>query len=104
MRRIKINVLGSDYYIKTDADEEYVREIADYLDDKIKDLISENLGAALNVPRPLLLAILKITDDYFRVKKEFESYKKRVEERSGRLAEIIDASLSRRDIFPPERG
>ncbi len=104
MRRIRINVLGSDYYIKTDADEEYVREIADYLDDKTKGLTSENLGIALNVPRPLLLAILKIADDYFRVKKEFESYRKRVEERSGKLTEIIDASLSGRDISPPGRG
>jgi cell division protein ZapA len=91
MRRVKINVLSNEYYIKTDADEEYVREIANYLEEKVKEA-SPHVGAVA-VPRPFLLATLKVVDDYFRMKREFEEFKNRAEEGSRRLVEILDSSL-----------
>jgi len=99
VRRIKVSVFNNDFMIKTDADEEYVREIARYLEDKVKEA-SPQPGNML-IPRPFLLATLKIADDYFRLKREFEEFKDRAEERSRNLVEILDIALKGKETFSP---
>ena len=94
MRSVNINVFNNDYVIKTDAEEEYVREIALFLEDKVKEVTNDDV--TLVIPRPFLLATLKITDDFFRMKKEFEEYKGRAEEKSRELVELLDRSLTQR--------
>ncbi|HEY7535013.1 MAG TPA: hypothetical protein VH878_03620, partial [Thermodesulfobacteriota bacterium] len=59
---------------------------------------------AVVVPRPFLLATVKIVDDYFRLKREFEEFKNRAEESSKRLVEILDSSLGEKDSFEYWRG
>ena len=56
----------------------------------------------LVIPRPFLLATLKIADDFFRMKKEFEEYKNRAEEKSKELVELLDRSLTRNINSPME--
>ena len=105
MRRVRINVFNNDYFIKTDADEEYVSEIANYLEEKLKEA-SPGLDS-VSAPRPFLLATLKIADDYFRLKREYEEFKNRAEERSNSLVEMLDNSIKSIEIFIPqgeERG
>jgi hypothetical protein len=58
---------------------------------------------AVAIPRPFLLATLKIVDDYFRLKREFEEFKNRAEERSRRLVEILDSSLGEKETFDHRR-
>lgn len=94
MRSVNINVFNNDYVIKTDAEEDYVREIALFLEDKVKEVTNDDV--TLVIPRPFLLATLKITDDFFRMKKEFEEYKGRAEEKSRELVELLDRSLTQR--------
>ena len=94
MRSVNINVFNNDYVIKTDAEEDYVREIALFLEDKVKEVTNDDV--TLVIPRPCLLATLKITDDFFRMKKEFEEYKGRAEEKSRELVELLDRSLTQR--------
>jgi cell division protein ZapA (FtsZ GTPase activity inhibitor) len=94
MRSVNINVFNNDYTIKTDAEEEYVREITLFLEEKVKEVTDEDLTLA--IPRPFLLATLKITDDFLRMKKEFEEYKGRAEEKSRELVELLDRSITQR--------
>ena len=94
MRRVNINVFNNDYLIKTDAEEDYVKQIAQFLEEKVKEIADDDLTLA--IPRPFLLATLKITDDFFRLKNEFEEYKSRAEEKSRELVELLDSSLSRK--------
>jgi len=97
LRRVKITVLNNDFLIKTDADEEYVKEIAHYLEDKVKEASPQ--PGNMVIPRPFLLATLKITDDYFRLKREFEEFKNRAEERSRNLVELVDIALKQNTTF-----
>jgi len=94
MRSVNINVFNNDYVIKTDAEEDYVREITLFLEEKVKEVTKEDLTLA--IPRPFLLATLKITDDFLRMKKEFEEYKSRAEEKSRELVELLDRSIIQR--------
>ncbi len=105
MRRVRINVFNNDYFIKTDADEEYVSQIADYLEEKLKEA-SPDMDS-ITAPRPFLLATLKMADDYFRLKRDFEEFKNRAEERSKSLVEMLDNSIKSIETFIPqgeERG
>lgn len=97
MKSVKINVLGNEYFVKTDAEEEYVSQIAGFLEANIKE-VSPQVGAIV-IPRPFLLATLKIADDYFRLKREFEEFQNRAEEKSRRLVEMLDNSLEEQGHF-----
>jgi len=97
MRRIKISVFNKDYFIKTDADDEYVNEIANYLEEKLKEASPGE--DTISAPRPFLLATLKIADEYFRLKREFEEFKNRAEEKSNSLVEMLDNSLKSIETF-----
>jgi cell division protein ZapA len=100
MRRVRISVFNNDYYIKTDADEEYVTQIANYLEEKLREA-SPDLDS-IPAPRPFLLATLKIADDYFRLKREFEEFKNRAEERSKSLVDMLDNSFKNTETFSPQ--
>ncbi len=102
MKNVKIKFFNTDYVIKTDAEEDYVQKLASYLEDKVKDISKKE--SAMVVPRSFLLAMLKITDDYFRLVGDFEDFKGRAEERSRKLVQILDSSLNDADTFSFEEG
>ena len=99
MKSIKIKVYNREYNIKTDADEEYIHSLASFLEERLKENTSQVID--LNIPYPLLLAIFKIADDFFRTKTELEEFKKRAEDRSKQLVQILDDALENRDTFVP---
>ncbi len=92
MNSVKIVFLGNEYVIKTDADEEYVKRLSNYLDEKVKE-IAPSLGNA-KIPLPLFLATLKVADDMFRLKSEYEEYKNSAEEKTRRLVGLLESSLA----------
>lgn len=98
MRRVKVNVLNNEYFVKTDAEEEYIVNLAAYVEENVKEIDPQLSTVAL--PYPLLLAILKIADDYFRLKREFEEFKNRAEERSRRLVEMLEGTASNEPFSP----
>lgn len=102
MKRLKVRFFETDYVIKTDADENYVQEIASYLEQKVKEISGQD--SSIVVPQSFLLTMLKVTDDYFRLLKDFEEFKDSAEERSKRLVEILDNSLKEKEAFGVEEG
>lgn len=89
MQRVKINFFGKEYSILSDADESYVKEIAGYLEDRVKEVNKE--GTQVTISHSFLLASLKILDDYFRLKKEFEEFKESAEQKSKGMVELLDS-------------
>ena len=100
MKSVKIRIFNREYNIKSDADESYIKKIASHIEQKIKEHTPESID--LNIPFPLLLAVFKITDDFFRTDKELEEFKNRAEDRSKRLVEILDGALSNKESFKPD--
>jgi cell division protein ZapA (FtsZ GTPase activity inhibitor) len=96
MKTVKISFLGNEYQVKTDADEGYVRELAAYLEEKSRDSL-QALGS-YKVPLPLFLAMIKIADELFRLKSEYEEYRSRAEEKTRTIVRLLDSSLEESDI------
>ena len=97
MKSIKIKIYNREYNIKTDADEEYIHSLASFLEERLKENTSQVID--LNIPYPLLLAVFKIADDFFRTKTELEEFKKRAEDRSKQLVQILDDALKNGDTY-----
>ncbi|WP_422445427.1 cell division protein ZapA [Thermoanaerobacterium sp. DL9XJH110] len=72
INRIKVEINGEDYYIKGTAPEEYIKQVASYVDKKMKNLSQSHPNLSRN--RVAVLAALNITDELFKLKKEYEEF------------------------------
>lgn len=102
MRSVQIDLFGQSFTVKTDAEEHYVKEIARFLESKVRKF--SNNEEVPEIPHPFLLTAFKIVDDLFRAEKELEEYKNRAEQRSKGLVEMLDRSLARVDNLQGEFG
>ena len=68
--RVKVRIYGQDYTIAGDRDEETIRRIAGYVDEKMREVgrnFATNAQGSMAV-----LASVNIADEYFRAKEEIE--------------------------------
>lgn len=78
--RVKVRIYGQDYTIAGDRDEETIREIAAYVDGKMKEIgrnFATNAQGSLAV-----LAAINVTDEFFSVRQqvaELEAAKEQLE-------------------------
>jgi len=72
INRVKVKINGEDYYIKGTVSEEYIKQVAQYVDKKIYDL-GKNYSN-LSRTRMAVLAALNITDELFRLKQEYDEF------------------------------
>lgn len=90
-KSIEVNIFGHDYTVKTDADTEYIQEIASYVDEKMGEIVrNTKTVSTLNVA---ILAALNIADDFFKEVKKREKLMAEVEHRSEEIVKTIDSQL-----------
>lgn len=86
-----VNIFGEDYPIKGDADGQYIKQIAGYLDQKMKE-VAERLptGAYSKIA---VLAAMNIADELFKEKIDKENKLSQIEEKAQTLLKWLDDSL-----------
>jgi cell division protein ZapA len=87
MGSIEVIILGQRYTIKGDADEEYIKKLADYVDTKMKEVIE----AAPNTSplKASILAALNIADELHKIDKT-EADLNKLEEKANALTGLLD--------------
>jgi len=87
---VKIEVFGQEYSIKSDnGDEDHVKRIAQYVNEKIKDILSNTeVTIRLDVA---ILAALDVAHDYFSLKEDHDKLIEAIESRSKKLIQYIDS-------------
>ena len=89
--QITINILGKEYNIKSDVDENYAKQIGDCLNQKVEEIVkTTKTVATLNI---LVLAAMNIANDYFQAKKLNEELITVIETKSGDLTRYIDSQI-----------
>jgi cell division protein ZapA len=64
--KISVNIFGSEYALKTDQSREYIIEIANYIDQKMKEIDkTQTINSKFKIA---ILAALNITDELFQEK------------------------------------
>lgn len=95
-RLVEVSILGHEYTVKTDADAEYIQEIASYVDQKMSEIVrNTKTVSTLNVA---ILAALNIADDFFKERDKREDLLTQVENRSKEIVEAIDTQLKQGNL------
>lgn len=88
MREIDLEIAGQRLHIRTDEDEAYMRGLAAFVDERMRDVgKGQQRGiASLTIA---LLAALQIADEYHKMKGLEES----IDSALGRLADAVESCL-----------
>ena len=88
---VTVTILGHEYRIKSNEDEEQVREIARFVNDKFKAIIESTDG--LSERRTAILVAFDIASDYFHVIKERNGVAVDIQGRARALNHQIDSVM-----------
>lgn len=91
LNQLRVNIFGAEYVLKTDENQEYVVQIANYVDEKMREIdrsqaINSNLKIAI-------LAALNIADELFQSNKYRERLLGQLDEESRKLNNSILEAL-----------
>ena len=90
--QVQISIFGQEYSVKAPADPDYIKKIAEYLDDKMRE-VQSGFSTTQSSTRIAILAGMNITDELFTARQNDESDSTEVEEKISSLIELIDDSL-----------
>ena len=90
--QVQISIFGQEYSVKAPADPDYIKKIAEYLDDKMRE-VQSGFSTTQSSTRIAILAGMNITDELFTARQIDESDSTEVEEKISSLIELIDDSL-----------
>jgi cell division protein ZapA len=81
---VDVEIMGQKLVLRSEDDEGYVRRVADYVDDKMQEVIMGTQSVAKG--NVAMLAALNIADDYHRLKEKYDEMLDRMDHWSKRLA------------------
>ena len=89
---IKVKILDNEYLIKSeDGDIEKVYKIAEYINEKVKEINDKSEG--LSEKKAIILTALNIAGDYFQVLKERDDLIDNIRQRSNAMVCNIDSLM-----------
>lgn len=81
---VDVEIMGQKFSVKSDADEQYIRAVADYVDEKVQGLAkTARPTAQFNVA---IMAALNIADEYHQLKEKHETVLSRLNHLTRRLS------------------
>ena len=69
--QVKISIFGQEYSVKAPADPDYIKKIAQYLDEKMRE-VQSGFSSTQSSTRIAILAGMNITDELFTAKQSGE--------------------------------
>ena len=91
---LKVRIYGAEYVIRGHADANYIKAIADYVDQKMRE-VDESLRVDSSLKVAILSAV-NIAHELFEERKSYEDAKKQLEDKINHLNTLIDKKLSDR--------
>jgi len=88
MRPVEVQILGQNYTIKTDEEEAYIKALARYVDEKLKEIYS--VAPNVNHVKAAIMAAFGIADELFKARSTQEDFDKMIEEKTKILSSLLD--------------
>ena len=88
MRSVEVQILGQSYSIKTDEDDAYVKDLAKYVDEKLKEIYS--VAPNVTQTKATVMAAFGIADELFKLRMQQEDLDRVIEEKTRMLSGLID--------------
>lgn len=97
---IRVEIYNQTYSIRSDGDNEYIFDLAEYVDRKMRDISSGTL--TVDSLKVAILAALHIADEFYQLKNAQEQTDAQLAVRSSECSELLDRILKNRDEAPQE--
>ena len=92
MGSTEVFILGQKYTLRGDAPEEYIRELASYVDTKLKEVYK---GTPNITPvKASILAAIDIADELFKIKNRQDELTSNIEKKAATLASLFDINVT----------
>ena len=88
----RVSIFGHEYTVKAQAEASYIADVAQFVDQKMRE-VEKELPSSQSTARIAILAAMSITDDYFAEKRMRNSMIDEVEYKSSSLIEILNENL-----------
>ena len=88
MRDIEVDIYGSPYIVKGDADPEYVRQLARFVDEKMRSVARKGPATA-NTQKVAVLAALNIADELYKLRRREGEVERMVRDKTGDLFDLL---------------
>ena len=90
---VKVTIYGTEYPVKGDADPEYIKEVASYVDEKMQEVA--NGLTVKSATKVAILAALNITDELFAIRRDRSEQDEELDVRLTKLAERVKVTLAK---------
>lgn len=97
---IRVEIYNQNYSIRSDGDNDYILNLADYVDGKMREIASGTL--TVDSLKVAILAALHIADEYHQLKLQHQQSDMQLASRSAECTEMLDRILKNRDLMPPQ--
>ena len=87
---IRVEIYDQSYNLRG-SDAEHIQKLAHFVDSKMRT-VSEHT-ATIDSLRVAVLAALNIADEYFALKKKYDSIDREYTKRASRLGNVLDSAL-----------
>ena len=93
---IRVEIYNQTYNIRSDGDSEYVINLAEFVDRRMREISSGTL--TVDSLKVAILAALHIADELHRLKRLHEQADSQLAARSGECADLLDRLLKSRTV------
>ncbi|HJP95578.1 MAG TPA: cell division protein ZapA [Pyrinomonadaceae bacterium] len=99
---IRVEIYNQTYNIRSDGDTEYIIQLAEFVDSRMREISSGTL--TVDSLKVAILAALHIADELHRLKNMHEQADAQLAARSAECAEMLDRLLKVRTSLESEQG
>jgi len=97
---IRVEIYNQTYSIRSDGDNEYIVDLAEYVDRKMREISSGTM--TVDSLKVAILAALHIADEFYQLKNTQAQTDAQLAVRSSECSEMLDRILKHRDEQPQE--
>src|SRR3979490_86222 len=99
---VRVEIYIQTYNIRSDGDTEYIVQLAEFVDSRMREISSGTL--TVDSLKVAILAALHIADELHRLKQTHEQADSQLATRSAECAEMLDKLLKVRSNIEQEKG
>lgn len=89
---VRVNIYGQEYKVKAPADSDYIVEVANYVDTKMRE-VADGLSSQQPATRIAILAAMNISDELIKMKDNRSESDANIKNRISSLIDFIDDNL-----------
>ncbi len=94
---IKVNILGQDYFVRSSAKANYFKEISNFVNEKMDEVVQNGIDPNTQQLKIAVLACMNIADEFFSYKNNNNELISQIESKSASIIEYIDENLNSED-------